>query len=321
MNRLSNEELAVIEATHLSWGAPAKVLAHKVGLGESTFRRVSERLIATGILLPFTVIDVYRLGFAEYCILATLSAAGHRRREALLEFLTKNRAVSWHLEVGGDFDIEICVRASGPMDISKFSEALTSEFGRVFSRTIVSQSIGFSVFQRVYSSQKPQKRDSLTCGYHRELVEVDSKDHKLLDHLMRYPRHTMREISRRTNISHSTLDYRLKHLQKLGIVRGTICRMHPRDIGYTSFRLLVSTTGLGMAIKDKMFEFCLAQPSVINLDSMIGGWDFELRCEVQQPSDISNLKADLISQFEKDISMVQVLPVLHEGMTELMPDR
>ena len=130
------------------------------------------------------------------------------------------------------------------------------------------------------------------------LQNIDKKDLAILQELDIDVRYSYAQIGRKVRLSKEAIKYRIKNLEKKGIITGYW--MTP-TIGSANFvyKLLIKNKSLGIKKKKDFIEFALKQKAVSWLATTEGNWDFVISSYLGKDVDFSEFVVELMKRFGK----------------------
>lgn len=106
------------------------------------------------------------------------------------------------------------------------------------------------------------------------MIEIDSKDREILFHLSLNGRASLAELSKKTKLSKEVIHYRLKNLEKSGIIEGYYAVINTYKIGKVFFRVYMKTINMTNRIENEFIEFLKNHPKVTWVVEVDGDFDF-----------------------------------------------
>jgi DNA-binding Lrp family transcriptional regulator len=106
------------------------------------------------------------------------------------------------------------------------------------------------------------------------MLEIDKKDREILFHLSLNGRISLAELSKKTKLSKEVIHYRLKNLEKSGIIEGYYAVVNTYKIGKVFFRVYMKTINMTNRIENEFMEFLKNHPKVTWVVEVDGDFDF-----------------------------------------------
>lgn len=316
--KLSEREMQVAAVAQFRGDESIPSLARRAGLRPHTVLYALKRLRDAGVLRPWTFIDPFKLGYDEFELLFTISSGVQQQRAHLQKFLQNHPQVIWYGALGGDYQYGVRIIADGPMRCQDFLDEIDQRFNSVVTRKSVVHILAFTSLPKRYlnrgRSGKAGPGIEVKAGVAR--TELDSLDLEILRTLITKPLASEREVARSTGHARATISSRLTRLRREGVLRGSVFLIGARSVGFHSYRMLIYGRGLRQDLIKKITQFVNAESSVVNVTHCLGGWDFELAIEVQDPAESADKVSALYWHCGASVEKIELLPVFEQGTSQ-----
>lgn len=103
---------------------------------------------------------------------------------------------------------------------------------------------------------------------------LDETDLKILDILQRDCRKSLDEVSKLINVPKSTIYYRIKRMESMGIIEGYYAKINPRMLGHDYFTITLVKAEYGPGYHKKIGEKLSKIPGVWAVYYVLGDNDF-----------------------------------------------
>jgi len=120
-----------------------------------------------------------------------------------------------------------------------------------------------------------------------EAINLDMKDKKILYELDMNARQPMSQIAKKVRLSKETVNYRIKRLEKKGIIEGYFAVIDAMNLGYAFYRIMLRFQNVDSKKEQEIIDYIKKLPNVAWLASLEGNWDLVL---VIWSKDISEFK-------------------------------
>lgn len=127
----------------------------------------------------------------------------------------------------------------------------------------------------------------------RVMAKLDKTDHKLISLLQEDSSLTVAELSKSVGVPASTLNDRIKRLQKQGIIGGFHARLDPDALGLNllAFMLVAWNDPKVEAVFLKRVK---ASAAVLECHHVTGSWNYLLKVRVSTPRDLEQFLAETV---------------------------
>ena len=311
MIRLSEKEREILAVVQTDAELSVQEIVDRTGFAAHSVRYHIGNLQTRGIIgQPLPFINVYRLGYTEYVLYMSLSAEGQAKREELLDALSQTAAVSWVLQVGGQYQYVVSICASHVQHVAKLLNKLCQHYGNVFAEKEMSLRLAFTYYGRRYLSDAETAPTRLHVGGADELVEVDDVDRKILSAMAHGEYKSVSHLSRLTGVPNTTLERRKRRLEEQRVVDGYTYQLRASDIGVQQFKLLIRVKGVNPDLTRALYDFCEETLGVVFFVECIGTWDYEFGIEVEEAATASDLSQSLHTKFQQEVLGIHMVPVI-----------
>ncbi|MDD5096374.1 MAG: winged helix-turn-helix transcriptional regulator [Candidatus ainarchaeum sp.] len=124
------------------------------------------------------------------------------------------------------------------------------------------------------------------------MEKIDLKDRKILYILAQNSRLPTNRIAKLVGLSKDAVLYRIRRLDKMGMVYKYFTRMNPASFGYTSFQLTLSLSPKKEEM-EKIIRHIQMHPFCMNAFTMLGRWDILAEFAVKNDEDVYRIVSDI----------------------------
>jgi DNA-binding Lrp family transcriptional regulator len=286
MNRtLCEKDRTVLVAAQLKANATTAALERDTGLLPHVIRHSLGRLLASGILTPYTLVNVSPLGFDKVAIFFSLSTNDLTLRKRALDFLLGLRCVVSVSELIGDYEYFMSVACRSVSELAATLGHISESLG-FFRQHAISTRSALYLYQRTYLAQVRTPREFVAYNLNRNRIELGTECVALLTAIDDCGVPSPASLARRTGQPLSSVTYRLSRMEQSGVIVGYLFGVRVGELGITMHDILLSTRSSGLKMRDAMHRFCLGEPNLIGMAHCIGSWQFELRAEASSPQEL-----------------------------------
>ncbi|MCG2879808.1 MAG: Lrp/AsnC family transcriptional regulator [Vulcanisaeta sp.] len=128
--------------------------------------------------------------------------------------------------------------------------------------------------------------------------EIDQTDIEILKMLQDDCRITLDEMANKLKISKSTVYYRIKKLERLGIILGCHARLSPEKMGKDYVAVILVKAKYGPGYHEKVGQKLAAIPGVTTVYYIFGEWDFVLQVRAGGKDEILKILEQIMNMEE-----------------------
>src|SRR3989338_225928 len=134
------------------------------------------------------------------------------------------------------------------------------------------------------------------------MYKLDKKDHRILFELDRNSRQSINDLARKAQLSRDVVVYRIKQLEKAGIIQKYITIIDYTKFVYHIIRLYVQLQKTTPEIEDRMVAFFLQQKNTLTIYKMDGKYNLAVGFLVQDLQHYQQTYEKFLQQFRTYIS-------------------
>ena len=277
---------------------------------EHTVRRTYHRLVKNGIITGRSLyVDTMRLGYTDFALFFSLKSSSHKEQQSLIRSLTQSPLVRWVADVGGSFDYAVTFLSKSTQEVRHFLDRISQKHQDAFVGKQLALRTYMIRYPRRYLSPQTKGSDTFIMGASEDVLQIDELDRNILNHLSRGDFQNDNEVAKELDVAPSTLTRRVASMRETGILLGDTHRIDSRQLGYNSYRVLVTMKRLGADLRQRVIKFCDKQLPVRILVESFGSWDYEMELELLDNRAIKEFTAALHEAFPHDIEKLEVIPV------------
>jgi len=281
-------------------------LAKKTRLSkEVVFHRINN-LVNKGIILRFqTVISTYALGYQSYKIYFKLQNLTKEAKFQIQDFFMQNNMVYWIGNCQGRWDLIVAIWVKNIQELGRFEDEVLNKFSSYIQEKEVSISRKSMQFNRRWFYYDKIEPVETSFGEDLEKIKLDETDLEILRHLANNARIKIIDLANKINVSITVIRYRLKQLEKNGIILGYKCALNSKLFGYETCKAFISFKNITEEKRKQLISYCKINPNIINIVQTIGPWDIEIELEVKNfeeyykiINDIQEKYTDIIKSYD-----------------------
>lgn len=129
---------------------------------------------------------------------------------------------------------------------------------------------------------------------------MDLIDKKILCELDVNCRAPLSKIAKKLRIGRNVLDYRIKKLEKEGIITNYICSVNLGKLGYKSYKIYCKMKSLNASREKDFVDFIIEERKIIHFLKTEGSYDYAFVIAVQDVKELDSFLSEIKTQF-KDI--------------------
>ncbi|MBI3037014.1 Lrp/AsnC family transcriptional regulator [Candidatus Woesearchaeota archaeon] len=132
-----------------------------------------------------------------------------------------------------------------------------------------------------------------------EIVKLGKLDRKLLLALDFHARDSLTKLAKEIGSSKQTVDYKLRRLERLGVINGYVALVNTPALGYFYCRLLVTLQGTTALVVKEITTYCKSDSRVFWLFEMQGSFDLLIDMWAKSVDEFRVFVEQFMSKFGK----------------------
>ena len=151
--------------------------------------------------------------------------------------------------------------------------------------------------------------------------KLDLKDKKILKILDRNARATVAKIERKTGIQRDSIVYRIKRMQKLGVIKYFHTVLDPVALGYPVYTFVnFILQNMSENTENSFIQFLKKHPNVTYIAKTTGKWDFTINIAAKNLKHFNEILTEIRRKFSKIIKDYEVSSIIEEIKYDYMVD-
>ena len=277
-------------------------------------------LRADRIITLRPIINYAQLGYMNIGVYFSLRSARRDRVEAFLSSLAQRGEVAWLGSLAGAFQYGMAVLVPSLTGFGDFLRELGEHNQSLLAARVAVPRLSVVQYPRFAIPRQPRP-PSVIAPTRAQPTAIDALDHAVLHHLCNGEFESIRDVARQLSASTATVERRVTRLEREGVIVRWTYAVNTDRLGRHAFRLLLSTPHSSTTLEGKLREFCSRHPAITLLIQCLGGWDYELEVEVEDPKAITPIAQQLLEAFEGVVEEVQICSELTDWKFSLYPFR
>src|SRR3989344_2738138 len=237
--KLDIKDKKILTELTLNSRIPLNRLAKKVQISREVATYRLNKLIKDKIILGFySVIDAEALGFERYGCFFQLKGISPAKEKELLDYLIKYDFVSYLGLNIGKWNFVFDIYAKKKEHLQKIIKEISKKTGRYLEKySIISIETALESFPiKIFGSKKEVEYKQA------KKIKLDETDLEILKILSNNSRAEYKKISGKLNLTANAIKYRIKNLEKAGIIKDYTLSINYKKLGYEFYNLQLKIT-------------------------------------------------------------------------------
>ncbi|MEK6937524.1 MAG: Lrp/AsnC family transcriptional regulator [Nanoarchaeota archaeon] len=146
------------------------------------------------------------------------------------------------------------------------------------------------------------------------MLKIDLIDRKILYELDHNARLPLTQMAKKLRISRETLNYRIKNLEKEGVITKYVAQIDPTKLGYSVFKLFFKFQNLSREKEKELLDWLINNPYIYWVASSKGKWDLNITVFARNISHLDEILSGFINKFGSFIAEQEFNTTLKVGI-------
>ena len=272
-----------------------------------------KKLIDEKVILMFhTITSLYRFGFTAYKVYLRLSNCSKEDLDKLINYLLANKEINWFGTCNGRWDLVFGTTSRTLEEFMVIQDKVMHKFGRFIQEKGLSISRENLQYNRRWMYQDDSPVVEFNFGERESKIDLDEKDKKILNAISTQSRKTLVEIAQETKLSVDVVRYRIKSMEKEGMIRGYKCLLNPHKLGFVTCKAFVFFKNITEEKKREFINYVKNMKNTINIITTFAAWDLEIMFETKSYEDYFTIMEEVKEKFKEIIRFYESLLVTSE---------
>ncbi|MFH0817700.1 MAG: winged helix-turn-helix transcriptional regulator [Candidatus Micrarchaeota archaeon] len=264
---------------------PLTQLARRVRASKEVAHYRIKRLGKEGYIKKFYVIlNTAKLGYYSFKVYFQFQDLSPKEERNMIAYLNRHPNVFWVATSSGKFDLLIGVWAKDVIEFDSIMLGFMNKFSKYIlakETTITKHNIQHN---RNWFSEVEGRVKVSDVGGVAEAADIDETDRRILLEIANNARMPIAEIARRIGSSSTVVAYRLKKLEKSGVILSFRLSPDLKKFEYEFFKAFIYFKNLNSKRLSDFIAYCNLHPNILNVVTCVGSWDIEVEFEVESTS-------------------------------------
>jgi Lrp/AsnC family transcriptional regulator, regulator for asnA, asnC and gidA len=283
-----------------------KTIGKKVGISHELTSYRIRKLVNSGIITNFIVnINFEKLGYSFINYYYKFNNINPKIKKEIIDYFIKNKYSTYVSSIEGIYDFQVEFLMGDPYEYESIIDEIKKRFHKYLLIKFAESWIRGEHYN--YPFLLNEKVNNLEPYNHRwgeNIVSIDEFDFKILSKLSKDSRKTTTNLANQLNSTISIINYRIKKLLKIGIIRNYSINVDWSKIGYRWFHLRINLNDYDQ--KNKILKHIRENPYLIRiLKGVIYNVDIHCTFLLKNIEELRKISEDISLKFPNAISNYQ----------------
>ncbi len=249
---------------------------------------------------PYTLFDYSYFGLILFRVYFKGGYIGDQDKERIIKALSENPFVTSIYELTGEFDLAVEFASPNPSKFNKELKKIATLTPALNDYKIILNLVSH-VYPRHYlipNNHLQNYNVERVIGGDREMELFTPNEIAVLKNLLLKPTIRLTELATKTDLNVKTVKSILKNLVKRNIIKGFKFNIDTNQLSIDKFRLFLKLHYVSVERENKLLEYMLKTPGIVQVHKTVGDWDLEVDIEALDKNKIRLTIAEMREEFK-----------------------
>jgi len=296
-------------------------LAKKLNTSKEVVNYRINRLVERKYIDQFyTIINSGKLGFVAFKLYLNFQNINEETFANVLKYLKEHKMVFWLASTNGLYEMMVAVWARNHYDFNhNFLTGFLNKFSKYISEKETTISLDNNQINRKWFLPKTTERKITVVGGKPEIIPIDKIDYSILKIIANNSRKPYTEIAKKTNTTLQIVKYRIRRLEKEGIILHYKLGVDPKRYGREFVKTIISLKDITEERETQLINYCLELKPTLNVVRCIGPWDLEIEMEIENMEKYNQVMGDIREKFLDIVKSYKTAIIISEPKVTFIP--
>ena len=265
----------------------ASQLARKIRKSKETVNFRITRLLKMGYLKGFySVLNTSKMGWYYYKFYLKFKNSTPAKEQEILKYLSRQKHIAYLASVEGNYDCLALVMIRGPEEMLSVVDAFMREYGAYIQEKEIVTVLSAHRFNQRFLYPGEEAKDS-TYPVKLGAYPLDEIDKRILNIVNANARMPLTEIAQKIGADAKVVKYRLRKLERDGIILGYVTSLNFDKIGTQFTQLNISLTD--PTKRHAIIEFFSGTKKCLFAVELLGKYDLTIELHVDDNKQLKGI--------------------------------
>lgn len=299
---------------------PFSQLAKRTNSSKAVVSYRMKNLEHEGVIKNYlTVVNTVKLGYLTFKVYIKLQSLDEESEKRIFNAIASQKNILRVVKLGG-YDLSVLVLAKNTFEFNEILRKIKEIIGHKLNSYEV-ELILFSQMSglKFLGDKTKYSRMDFQGSEGGENIKIDKLDNQILKEIAVNSRKPLVEIALKLKTGADVIKYRLRRLEKQGIITRYRHLLDLSKLGYYHFIILLKVQNASVEDEEKIMEYTMDEPAYMYTTKIIGAWDFEINLLAASLEEFNEALSKLKNKFSKIIQSYSTVFVSKEIKLDYYP--
>lgn len=294
-------------------------IGKKVRLSKEVVKYRIDRMLKEGIITRFyTVTNYFKLGISKFKLYLRLTNCNKEKIEEIAKYFNNHKKTEWVVTSTGRWDMIIGFLVKNVNEFDEEVQSVLNKYSDFIQEKAVTTTLYLIHHERGFLKDD-KKSEAVYHTTKDKQEQISPEDLKIIKILTNNARMPLTDIAEKLKLTPRIIQYRIKQLEKKGIILAYKAHINPNAIGRIFCKAIIFLENINEAKLKSFMDYASSIPDVIWPQKVMGSWDFEIDCEVKDYDRFQEIILDLKEKFPKVIKNYDFCIISKEFKLDFFP--
>lgn len=316
LTKLDKKDRQILSELDSNARQPLSKIAKKVRLSkEAVYYRI-KTLEKKKIIINYTVfVSLAKLNLMQAKFLIKLQNTTKQIKQEIINYFIVHKNTNWVGTCKGTYDLIIGFVVKDIKNLNNIKEEFLNKYSNYILKSNFSIMIEAELYGRKYFlNNKPKAVSYIGTP---EKKSLDETDIKILNLLTKNSKQKITEISSKLKTTARIVSYKIKQLEKKGVIQKYTTAINHSKLGISFFKLFIHLANTKN--KNQIIEFLANNKSCFGNVDVFAEWSLEPEFEVYSTEELYKIIDELEQRFGSDIKTINTIMIDKEYKFKPLP--
>ncbi|MDP2947797.1 MAG: Lrp/AsnC family transcriptional regulator [Nanoarchaeota archaeon] len=255
-------------------------IGKKVRLSKEVIKYRIDKMLESGIIVKFyTITNYFKLGIYKYKLYLRFTNASKEKIEEIGQYFLKHKKTEWDVISTGRWDLMVGFLVHNVNEFDDEVQKVMNKFSDYIQEKAVTTTLYLVHNERGFLGSKKSEIVYHTSKDPKE--KIDNIDEEIIKVITNNARMPVTEIAEKLKTTPRIIQYRIKEMERKNIILAYKAHLNPKEMGRIFCKAIIYLATTNQEKTNQFISYVSSIPDVVWPMKVMGSWDFELDCEVE----------------------------------------
>lgn len=294
-------------------------IGKKVRLSKEVVKYRIDKMKQAGIIVRFyTITNYFKLNLFKFKLYLRLTNVSREKIKEIAQYFDNHKKTEWVVITTGRWDMILGFLVKNVNEFDDEVQEVLNKYSKYIQEKAVTTTLHLIHHERGFLKQGKTSE----VVYHTtkdEQEAIDKTDLEIIKILANNARMPVTEIAERLKTTPRIVQYRIKELERKKIILAYKAHLEPKEMNRIFCKAILYFENINETKLKEFMDYASSVPDIVWPQKVMGAWDFEVDCEVENYDRFQEIILDLKEKFPEIIKNYEFCIVSKEFKLDFYP--